>query len=297
VGDAAALRQAAIFQECFEQRELTALDLAAARFFDAHPRRFLEELGAVDGGERLLSSISLLPVELRGDLRAQVPLLERRTRQLDENSDLLDDRARGRVVLLMYARLQDEMSELHAALPAPEVLEHPVFGLPLPYEGARWEPVPTLFLTLADEARGLHRRIFAMHWTRGLVYMVVGGQELVYEPGNPRPVALRPEIPWVQVVDDRHERKSITVLGPASELFANQRIPLAVRAALCASFVSSHRNHFIGRRGFQAALDARIAKDPSAGLAKPVRDGLQDAGFDVSRFRELPGEGRCGREQ
>jgi hypothetical protein len=295
--DADAMRQIANHLECFEPSEAMEASLAGMAFFDASPRRFLEildELG--DGKQELIKCIVFLPPALEGDLRGMVALIERRIRLFDENADLLGDRVLGRAVIFLHERVDYELKKPRNDFPEASNFTDPLLGVEYGAFG-RWEPIPLLFLTVGDEARGPHRRMFLSRWADGLQYMVIGGDEFIYEAGNPKPVGVRAGTAWLQTVDDRRARKVIEVLGPASDLFTNPRIPADVRADLCAAVVDSIDHHFLKAADFQAALDARLAKDPDAGFAKPLRDGLKAAGYDVRRYRELPGLGRCGSKK
>jgi len=293
--DANALRLTSEEVGCFAEAEYDDVMLATASYFDAKPREFIEVVAKTKGGfARLLDAVTILPVSVRDDLRGQLPILEKRIAALDENADLLGDSALGRAVVQVQASLEHAQSFLYDSLPEPETARHPLFGIDVTLRGGRWEPIPIGFLDLETDARGLYRRQFISYWdNHDTIYSIVGGMELLYESGAIRPSSLRPEIPWVQVVDDRGQRMSVRHLGPASEFFTNPEIPAKVREGMCVRLVESVDNFFLRRQEFQAALDARIAQEPNAGLARPLKLGLKAAGYDVRRYRELPGLGGC----
>ena len=289
-GDIGALKHAQLGFDCFTGPDAHALGVAAGAFFDAKPRDFLRAIiGEAQNREEFLRLLTYSPPRLDDDVPSAVELFQSRILAYRANADLIDEPHRRDLFIFLVNAIDDRLKEFRKANPIPYPLVHPLLGVPMNHRFVKFAPLPAVWTSVPDLGRA-HLRTLAGTFSPGTrnVYDIAGGFDFVYEPGSTKPTGLVPVVPWVQRTENLDTDSVVEVLGPASAMYSDIRIPADVIKRLCDRIVSDASGMFDDPESLQHALDERIKREPGAGFPKPLRDALKNAGLDVRKYREIP---------
>jgi hypothetical protein len=275
--------------DCFTLPEYEPLSRAAGEYFDVRPRDYLLALAeaAVRPGSRVvaaewLHALRVLPVRLIDDF-VRLEAIARRVGLYEAHAVLLPAKLREPAGLLFGAVIGTRVDAVAAKLPPVKLMSHPLVALEFPLSEVRVSPASLNVLRIEDQLRSTRQVVLAEHRVAGSreSYSLVSAFRFVYSRAEPpRPVDLESGA-WV--VREK-SGEPLKVFDTQDQLYA---LPAEVVAGLCESAVWRMADLFGRKEGLQAALDAHVARIPTASLRAPLRKAFETAGYDVRRYQAL----------